>query len=161
MKEHPEMRKRTQMQPRTDITYEFPFLMISTNYKYSWRYYHADLVSQIWNISLYVCSCISPFPFPLQVVGYLLTTLLQGRHVTGKKSDIKYKIHSPRLLFLKVKPFMKNMLPCTETFKDKERHVGEQRVKQKILFHNNALKRGPKVSLEGCVMNLGRPDPGH
>lgn len=61
MKEHTGMKKRTLIQPITD---ELPFIMISTNYKYSWRCDYADLVWQIWNINLYIFPCISPFPFP-------------------------------------------------------------------------------------------------
>lgn len=67
--------KRTLMPPVTDITGESPF-MISTNYNYSWRCYHADWTWQTWNNNLYICAYISPFCFPLQVVGYLLTILL-------------------------------------------------------------------------------------
>lgn len=92
---HTAMKEKALMQVITDITYEFRFRLISIKYKYSWRYYNPDLVWQILNIDLYISPHISPFPFPLQVVCYLLTNLLQSmRYVNGRKSDIKYKTYS-------------------------------------------------------------------
>lgn len=38
------MKDRTLIQLVTDITYEFQFILISTKYEDSWRYYHPDSI---------------------------------------------------------------------------------------------------------------------